>query len=479
MPTEQPRSVQFPSINRALSVVRWMLVVVVFGALALINPPAALRAGAQGGTIVKVDPASSTVDCGQTIVVNIRIENASNLAGAEVHLTYDPFLLEAQIEPGGFPAPDFVLQSSATGGRIDFAITQIPQQRPPVSGSGDLLRITFKGLAPGTSAVNFTSALLSDGEGVLIASTTQNGSVSVCPPTPTPTFTPTPTHTPTSTPTPTPTPTPTFTPIPGIARVKVSPPSSTVAVSNTAVVGIQIEGAENLWGVDLKLTYDPAIVQCTQSQPGAIPVPDVVAKNVCAGGAAEYIASQQAPRPPARGTGDAMRLTFHCLKAGISQLRLERSTLVDRDGRALPKTATDGQITCAAPPDGGPILGSHTVRAGETLFCIGRAYRVLPSAIASTNGISAPYRLFVGQVLKIPNVPWTNIPPGPTCARQFDGTPPPPPPPQPCRALYTVVRGDTLLGIARRFGVNVFTLAARNSIFNLNLIYVGQVLCIL
>ena len=54
-----------------------------------------------------------------------------------------------------------------------------------------------------------------------------------------------------------------------------------------------------------------------------------------------------------------------------------------------------------------------------------------------------------------------------------------PPSPPTCRALYTVVRGDTLLGIARRFGVNVFTLAARNSIFNLNLIYVGQVLCIL
>jgi LysM repeat protein len=41
-----------------------------------------------------------------------------------------------------------------------------------------------------------------------------------------------------------------------------------------------------------------------------------------------------------------------------------------------------------------------------------------------------------------------------------------------------VVPGDTLSAIARRYNVNVFTLGARNNIFNLNLIFPGQVLCI-
>jgi len=270
------------------------------------------------------------------------------------------------------------------------------------------------------------------------------------------------------------------TPIPP-ASVKVSPPSSTVPVSHTAPVAVQIENAANLWGVDLKLTYDPTIVQCTQSQTGTFPWPDFVAKNACAAGAAEYIVTQQAPRAPASGSGDAVRLTFKCLKAGTSPLRLERSRLVDRDGRDLPNTPMDGQITCTRPDM--DILGYHTVRAGEWLNCIGRTYRVLPQAIASTNNIPWPYRLYVGQVLAIPNVPWTHVPPGPTCQRQFGGMPPPvtvtPVPPSPaCRAWYTVVPGDTLLRISRRFNVNVFTLAARNNIFNLNLIYVGQVLCI-
>ena len=41
---------------------------------------------------------------------------------------------------------------------------------------------------------------------------------------------------------------------------------------------------------------------------------------------------------------------------------------------------------------------------------------------------------------------------------------------------YTVVRGDTLSGIARRYGTTVSYLASLNNIKNVNLIYVGQVL---
>lgn len=41
---------------------------------------------------------------------------------------------------------------------------------------------------------------------------------------------------------------------------------------------------------------------------------------------------------------------------------------------------------------------------------------------------------------------------------------------------YTVVKGDTLSGIAKKFGTTVAKLAADNGIANVNLIYVGQVL---
>jgi LysM repeat protein len=67
-------------------------------------------------------------------------------------------------------------------------------------------------------------------------------------------------------------------------------------------------------------------------------------------------------------------------------------------------------------------LGIHVVRSGEWLYCIGRAYGVLPSAIAKVNSLQPPYIVLPNQGLTIPNVPWTNIPAGPVCKAQFTGS---------------------------------------------------------
>ena len=445
---------------------RWAMTAVLILGLAVIAP----NASAQSGAVVRIDPASSAVAPGATIVVNVRIENVTNLAGAEVHITYDPFLLEAQVEPGGFPAPDFIAQNSATGGRIDFAIARMPPSQPS-NGSGVLLKITFKALADGVSPIQITSVLLSDMDGLLITATTQNGSVTVSTATPVPT-TPAPT-------TPAPTTLPPTTPAPSTARVIVVPPSTAPLVNAAGVAAVRIENVANLWGVDFRLTYDASVLQCVDVQTGPTPAADIAAKKMCGNGVVEYAVAQQAPREPASGSGDSLRVTFKCLKQGTSALTLERAALVNRDGMALPATITNAQFTCSGSSSGG-TSGKHTVRSGETLFCIGRAYQTQPFAIAATNTIRAPYLVYPGQVLTIPNAPWFNIPPGPVCQRQFEGAPPTvTPTPQPgCRAQYIVNYGDTLLGIARRFGVDVFTLAARNRIYNLNLIFVGQVLCI-
>lgn len=66
-----------------------------------------------------------------------------------------------------------------------------------------------------------------------------------------------------------------------------------------------------------------------------------------------------------------------------------------------------------------PSLGQHTVQPGETIFCLARAYGVLPDAIVQANGLSAPYTVTAGQSLRIPAVRWEQILPGPVCAPQF------------------------------------------------------------
>lgn len=112
----------------------------------------------------------------------------------------------------------------------------------------------------------------------------------------------------------------------------------------------------------------------------------------------------------------------------------------------------------AAPAQSGGYW--YTVHWGDTLFAIGRATGVNPWDIANANGIGAPYTIFPGQQLWIPA--WN----------------PPPPPPPTCGYWRPVYAGDTMFSIARATGVNVWSIAAANGIYNLNLIYAGRSLWI-
>ncbi len=115
----------------------------------------------------------------------------------------------------------------------------------------------------------------------------------------------------------------------------------------------------------------------------------------------------------------------------------------------------------ALPPPPGTILGQHTVMAGETLDCIGRAYKVDPNAIAQVNGTSSPA---VGQKLNIPAVPWFNIPAGTTCTAQFTPTNWPPPDPSTIFGQHTVKQGEWIYCIARAYKVNPMAIAQASGI---------------
>ncbi len=147
------------------------------------------------------------------------------------------------------------------------------------------------------------------------------------------------------------------------------------------------------------------------------------------------------------------------------------------------------------PPPVYTIIAYWTVQPGQTLYCIGRYYKVSPWAIASANRIPWPYYIYTGQVLAIPNVPWYNIPPGPVCYPGVPNitptppgiqtpTPPPaitptPPAPSQCRYYHLVQWGQTLSGIAWYYGTTIQAIMYANpSIINPNLIYAGSTLCI-
>jgi LysM repeat protein len=167
-----------------------------------------------------------------------------------------------------------------------------------------------------------------------------------------------------------------------------------------------------------------------------------------------------------------------------------------------PLPAVTNTPIATQPPPVYSIIGYWTVQPGQTLYCIGRYYRVSPWAIAQTNRIPWPYYIYPGQVLAIPNAPWYNIPPGPVCYPSGTGVTPTPPagatptppvgatptpsaitptPPRPpaCRYYHYVRWGQTLSGIAWYYGTTIQAIMYANPIItNPNLIYAGSTLCI-
>jgi len=97
---------------------------------------------------------------------------------------------------------------------------------------------------------------------------------------------------------------------------------------------------------------------------------------------------------------------------------------------------------------------AHTVRSGETLAQIARANGTTVAALASLNGISDADLIYVGQKLKL------------TSATTGSST----------TTSYTVRSGDTLGTIASRHGTSVAALVQLNGLKNPNLIRIGQVL---
>lgn len=93
----------------------------------------------------------------------------------------------------------------------------------------------------------------------------------------------------------------------------------------------------------------------------------------------------------------------------------------------------------------------HVVAPGDTLFSIAQSYGVPLSLLAIDNGLSAPYRLAVGQALVV----------------QFP------------RLTHTVRPGETLSAIAARYDISLRQLLRNNPVLGGgSLIYPGQTLII-
>ena len=108
----------------------------------------------------------------------------------------------------------------------------------------------------------------------------------------------------------------------------------------------------------------------------------------------------------------------------------------------------DGGSNPAPPPVQDYI--TYVVQPGDTLSGIAARYGTTYQTLAALNGITNPNLIYAGQTIRIPED-------GSSTAR-----------------YYTIQPGDTLNGIAQKFGTTVSELQRLNGISNPNLIYAGN-----
>lgn len=106
--------------------------------------------------------------------------------------------------------------------------------------------------------------------------------------------------------------------------------------------------------------------------------------------------------------------------------------------------------------------GTYVVQPGDTLSTIAKKFNTSVETLVDLNNISNPNLIYPGQVLKIPTITNKNTSSG-ASQKQHVNT-------------YIVHQGDTLSGIAAKFGTTVRELVLLNGITNPNLIYPGQIL---
>ncbi len=266
--------------------------------------------------------------------------------------------------------------------------------------------------------------------------------------------------------------------------IYLNPGTATLEPGGTVTVNIAIDGVSNLYGAEVHLTYDPAILEVVGAKinPGSMLYSDIVVQNRvdAATGKIDYAIAQKAPHTPFNGNGVLASVTFRAKAVGTSAVNFTAAALADNNAAPLSATTRNSTYTVSQPAYCSTLQGYHVVQAGETLYAIGRAYATRPAAIALCNGLVNPGKLPRGLKLSIPAAPWSPVPAGPIAKPQFTpgGATPTPTPTPTCQATYTVQRGDTLYAIARRYNITVWKLASANQIYDLNRIYPGQSLCI-
>jgi|GEM_PF-6626355 len=136
----------------------------------------------------------------------------------------------------------------------------------------------------------------------------------------------------------------------------LSPPQSTLGISDTVTLDVMVGNVQDLYGVEFYVSFDPDLVQVQDAIPGGdvniipgdfLQPGAVVHKNYVnnSTGEIEYVQTREGPVPGAHGSGALARIVFHGKAAGTSPVAFTLSTLSDPGSVPIEHEIFDGKIT--------------------------------------------------------------------------------------------------------------------------------------
>jgi len=169
-PTQQPASSQQPQTNQNM------------GAGTPTPAPGATAPAAK----IRFEPQSLSLKAGQTATIGVVVDNVSDLFSIPLLLQYNPAVISVEeVQHGGFLSGGtqeiaIVQQVFKEKGQAIISATRRPNT-PGVSGSGTLIGIVVKALAPGSSNLSIVQVNAKDSEQKLIPLITSEATLQVQP----------------------------------------------------------------------------------------------------------------------------------------------------------------------------------------------------------------------------------------------------------------------------------------------------------
>jgi LysM repeat protein len=144
------------------------------------------------------------------------------------------------------------------------------------------------------------------------------------------------------------------------------------------------------------------------------------------------------------------------------------ATVVDarasaQPGIAQPQPVAQVEIASVVP-------ATYTVVAGDTVSGIAGKFRLSTASVLALNGLSWSSLIFPRQVLRLTAPRAVSAPPASTGSATTLASS--------VTTHYTIVRGDTVTSIARKFGVTIQAILTANDLLASSIIYAGRTLVI-